>query len=74
MKSVFLRALAGSLLAGFFWLAAGQVLGTSGAFAGSCDACKKEYNNCRIKRRGHASCDRAYEACLRNCVKSSRRR
>jgi hypothetical protein len=74
IRRVFARSLACSLLAGFLWLGAGQVLGTADAFAGSCDACKTEYNKCRIQRRGNASCDRDYEACLRNCVKSSRRR
>ena len=67
------RFLAVIAIAGFFSIGAGPFSAVERAFAGSCDACKAQYNNCRIKRRGHPSCDRAYEACLRNCVRSGRR-
>ena len=74
IRSVSVRFFAGIVLTGLFWLGAGEVTGAGTAFAGTCDACKTEYNKCRIQRRGHTSCDRAYEACLKNCVRSSRRR
>jgi hypothetical protein len=67
-------AISGVVLAALFLIAADAIIDSRPVLANACDACKASYNQCRIKRKGHPSCDRAYEACLKNCLRSGRQR
>lgn len=42
---------------------------TIDAVANSCKACRDQHNRCRIERKGHVSCDRQLENCLRRCLR-----
>ena len=49
-------------------------LNTGPAAANSCKACREANNACRIKRKGHPSCDRQLERCLKRCLSSYRKK
>jgi len=55
-------------------VAAAVPMSTQYAAANSCQQCRQDHNICRIKKKGHSSCDRRLEACLKRCLQGYRKR